>query len=101
MVMVYGKDVVADKVVMHKCDNPSCFRFSHLELGTQADNIADRVSKNRGNNVLTEEDIKNILQDSKTMTLASLGRKYKVSPQTIHNYLRKERRARAINRKGS
>ena len=27
--------------VLHRCDNPPCFRFDHLFLGTQADNIAD------------------------------------------------------------
>ncbi|CCJ33589.1 HNH endonuclease signature motif containing protein [Caloramator australicus] len=35
------------KVIMHKCDNPRCVRPSHLELGTQKDNIEDKVKKNR------------------------------------------------------
>jgi hypothetical protein len=35
--------------VMHRCDNPACVNVDHLELGTQADNIADMVSKNRAN----------------------------------------------------
>jgi hypothetical protein len=28
-------------VVRHKCDNPYCYRLSHLELGTVADNNRD------------------------------------------------------------
>jgi hypothetical protein len=32
-------------VVRHKCDNPPCFRLSHLELGTVADNNADAVKR--------------------------------------------------------
>lgn len=29
------------------CDNPPCVRLSHLAPGTSADNVADRVGKNR------------------------------------------------------
>ena len=32
-------------VVRHKCDNPPCFRLSHLELGTVADNNDDAAKR--------------------------------------------------------
>jgi DNA-binding XRE family transcriptional regulator len=35
------------KVVMHLCDNTFCINPKHLNLGTQADNIQDKVLKNR------------------------------------------------------
>jgi hypothetical protein len=35
--------------VCHRCDVPPCVNVGHLFLGTNADNIADRVAKNRSN----------------------------------------------------
>jgi hypothetical protein len=40
-------EIPADKYVLHRCDNPSCFNLEHLFIGTNADNVADKVSKNR------------------------------------------------------
>lgn len=33
--------------VLHRCDNPPCCNPKHLFLGTDADNVADKVSKKR------------------------------------------------------
>lgn len=33
--------------VLHKCDNPPCCNPAHLFIGTDADNVADKCSKNR------------------------------------------------------
>lgn len=35
------------KVVRHKCDNPPCFRLTHLELGSVADNNHDALERGR------------------------------------------------------
>jgi hypothetical protein len=39
--------VPAGQVVMHICDNPACINPAHLQLGTQADNLADMRAKGR------------------------------------------------------
>jgi hypothetical protein len=47
MAMVHGFAAIKGKDVMHRCDNPPCFRYSHLEIGTRKDNVADMWSKGR------------------------------------------------------
>jgi hypothetical protein len=39
--------VSPDLVVRHRCNNPQCVRVAHLAIGTQADNIADKVAAGR------------------------------------------------------
>ena len=72
---------------LHKCDNPSCVRFSHLYEGTQKENILDAVRKGRWpyRNLLTQEQAVAIRSEYKKgkVTQKELGRLYKISQPTI------------------
>ena len=44
-----GVEIKASDLVLHSCDNPPCCNPNHLRVGTQADNVQDRVDRGRGN----------------------------------------------------
>ena len=80
--------------VLHKCDIPACVNPDHLFLGTQADNMRDKVKKGRqpyrrGEEVqasrLTAQQVVDIRHDYAlgVETHRSLGKKYGVSHHTI------------------
>lgn len=63
----HGRELPAGMVVRHACDNPPCTNPAHLELGTHADNVDDKVSRGRqsigeshGIAKLTESDVAEI-----------------------------------------
>lgn len=58
-------------IVMHLCDNPPCFLFDHLRLGTRAENQADMKAKGRGAGVRGERHVKNILTESQVLEIFS------------------------------
>jgi hypothetical protein len=47
-------EIPSGMVVMHKCDRPQCINPDHLELGTQADNVADMHAKRRNKPTIGE-----------------------------------------------
>jgi hypothetical protein len=46
--------------VLHKCDTPACTNPGHLYLGLDADNVRDKVSRNRQFRKLSEDDVADI-----------------------------------------
>lgn len=76
-------------VIRHTCDNPGCVNPLHLVSGTHADNVRDRVIRNRSamgenasNTKLTTEQVYEI-RSMGWAPLATLATKYGVCSQTI------------------
>jgi hypothetical protein len=63
-------------IVRHKCDQPLCYRFDHLELGTPAENTGDMVDRKRVSRPaakLTPDDVRVIRESPlRNCDLASL-----------------------------
>ena len=53
---VLGRDLTPDEVILHLCDNPICYRYDHLKLGTVQMNNLDMLIKKR--NVLPPQTIR-------------------------------------------
>ncbi len=67
--------------VLHRCDVRLCVNPDHLWLGTQADNVADMVAKDRQARKLLDTDVVAIRQS--VGTCQELGRLHGVSAMTI------------------
>lgn len=82
--------------VLHSCDTPLCVNPTHLFLGTQADNVADRDKKHRreglkgeDNNMakLKKEDILKIRADHRSLLAIAKDYGMTISPiSAIKNY---------------
>lgn len=82
--------------VLHKCDNPECTNPEHLFLGTNQENVDDKMRKGRlrpsrgelnGKAKLTSDQVKEIREIGKTVTQVKLAQKYGVSQVNISEIL--------------
>jgi hypothetical protein len=78
-------DLFSDLQVLHKCDNRLCFNPNHLFIGTNEDNIKDKVIKKRQYRKIDEEDKKKIIEYWKNniITQKELAYMFKVTQPLI------------------
>lgn len=90
--------------VLHKCDNPSCVNPRHLFLGTNLDNIMDKVKKGRSkfshlpippNSKLSPNIVLEIRKqyipgnNQGDRSAKALGRKYGIHPSYVYRLIHK------------
>jgi hypothetical protein len=100
-----GFDLDSPQMILHSCDNPSCFNPAHLRPGTGADNARDMVERGRqfvpgigGERHwaarLTDAQIADICKRRATgETQTALAREYGVRQSTISRIVNGKRRA--------
>lgn len=70
--------------VLHKCDNPPCFNPEHLFIGTNLDNIRDKINKGNCDSKLTKQIVSEIRNKFKAgSTRSQLKDEYNVSYSCI------------------
>ena len=79
-----NSDIPEGLHVLHTCDNPLCINPDHLFLGTNEDNVRDRVQKGRSQKgPLTAEQVRAIRKDPRTLQV--IGAEYGVHHSSIWN----------------
>ncbi len=97
--MLANGPIADDLLVLHVCDVRACCSPQHLFLGTDADNMRDKVAKNRDvpNRSLTDEQVQDArLRISRGETQRSVAELLGVSQATISYAVRRLRYKRTI-----
>lgn len=68
--------------LLHQCDNRKCINPDHMRLGTNAENVQDRVTRGRTRSKLTPDQAKEIFLDKDT-PVHKLAHKYDVKVSAI------------------
>ena len=98
VIELQGSDVPSGMCVLHHCDTPSCVRPDHLYIGTMADNVRDRDSRERrappvgeknGNAKLTADDVAKVRRVyASGFTQQTIADYFGVHQSTISNIVR-------------
>ena len=108
---LFKGDIPKNLFVMHICDNRECVNPDHLKLGTNRDNIDDKVAKGRakggngkkGENAsyskVTNEQVKEIRENPHDKCLNCLARQFGLSFQQISRIKHNERWSELVEKK--
>ena len=86
--------------ILHSCDNPLCCNPEHLRVGSNSENVQDKVSRGRQQkgeefpqSKLTEDAVRHIRRRYAQggISQRALGEEYGVSAQTVSNVIRRKK----------
>ncbi|USL89391.1 HNH homing endonuclease [Bacillus phage vB_BceH_LY2] len=84
--MLFNGEIPDKNVIRHKCDNPACINPSHLEIGTQKDNMKDAEKRNRAKIRSGSGNIKAKLTEKQVIEIRELLTKGITPKEIIHKY---------------
>ena len=86
---LFNGTIPKGRLVLHHCDNPPCVNPKHLYIGTDVENVRDRVRRSRsacgennGISKLTESKVRDIRSNS-DVSLRIMADKYSVDKSLI------------------
>lgn len=89
---IFVGEIPLGLLALHKCDNPQCCNPEHLFIGTQKDNMQDKIKKGRANWALGERCGSSKLNNEKVLKIKNsiehssvLARVFGVDPRTIRD----------------
>ena len=95
--ILHRGEIPSGVCVLHTCDVKACVNPDHLFLGTNADNVADRVKKGRsaqgerqGCSKLTSQQVLEIRLLYPTTKQVTLARRFGVDKNTIYSIMKGE-----------
>jgi hypothetical protein len=80
--------------VLHRCDNRRCVRPSHLYLGTNADNVRDKVAKGRQWRKFSSATVRSVREAIRSgLTYRATSAQLGISLGQIHRIVHRAHRA--------